>query len=308
MAFNLRKLCVSCRDIESCIDFCVVHKLLPSKESNKCIDCGAEGKVVWQKRSKNKNVPYCLKCSSCHKESAIAVKTWFERTKLTVAQSLTLIYLWQLHIKIFDAAIEAEVSANTVVDYYRFYREVCYVIITNSQREIGGVGHVVEVDESHLFVRKYNRGRLTKHEKEHIWIFGGIDRDTKQCFALRVNRRNKETLCSLIKNFILPGTKICTDGWKSYKDLEKEGYLHGIVNHSVEFINSEDSRVCTQTVERMWGTLKSEVKRKGRESEHDDLYMFEFLYRQMQRRNGQSEAGAIFLNFLEDIGKVYPGR
>ncbi|KAJ4439042.1 hypothetical protein ANN_14998, partial [Periplaneta americana] len=156
-------------DIESCIDFCVVHKLLPSKESKKCIDCGAEGKVVCQKRSKYKNVPYCLKCSSCHKESAIAVKTWFEHTKLTFAQSLTLIYLWLLHIKIFDAAIEAE------------------------------------------------------------------------------------------------------------------------------------------TVERMWGTLKSEVKRKDRESEHDDLYMFEFLYRQMQRRNGQSEAGAIFLNFLEDIGKVYPG-
>ncbi|KAJ4437506.1 hypothetical protein ANN_17651 [Periplaneta americana] len=155
MAFNLRKL---------------YDKLLPSKETKKCFDCGAEGKVMWQKRSMNKNVPYCLKCSSCHKESAIAVKTWFEHTKLTLAQSLTL-----------------------------------------------------------------------------------------------------------------------------------------IVNHSVEFINSEDSTVYTHTVEIMWGTLKSEVKRKVRESEHDDLYMFEFLYRQMQRRNGQCEAGTIFSNFLGDIGKVYPG-
>ena len=74
---------------------------------------------------------------------------------------------------------------------------------------------------------------------------------------------------------------ICTDGWKSYSQLQEQGFVHGVVNHSVEFVNSVDSAV--HTVERMWGTLKNDVKRKGEKSEHDDLYLFEFLYTQTQR-------------------------
>ncbi|PSN37908.1 hypothetical protein C0J52_19526 [Blattella germanica] len=126
---------------------------------------------------------------------------------------------------------------------HRFCREVCYVVITNDFKPIGGPGHT------------------------------GIDRDTKESFVVKVDQRNKETLIPLINTFVLPGSKICSDGWKAYTSLESEGYIHGLVNHSIEFISSEDPSNHTQTVERQWKSLKNSIKREGREGSQDDLFV-----------------------------------
>ena len=76
----------------------------------------------------------------------------------------------------------------------------------------------------------------------------------------------------------------------------------------MEFVNSENPEVHTQNIERAWKSLKSCIKREGRPSESDDLYIFEFLYRQMERAAGRSMAGEMFLPFVTNISKVYPGN
>ncbi|CAF1140742.1 unnamed protein product, partial [Didymodactylos carnosus] len=60
---------------------------------------------------------------------------------------------------------------------------------------IGGVGHIVEIDESSWTKRKYNRGRAIGNQ----WVFGGTDRDTGECFAVTVDRRDAATLLPIIK-------------------------------------------------------------------------------------------------------------
>ena len=100
-----------------------------------------------------------------------------------------------------------EVNKNTVYDYYGFYREVCYVIVTNSDNAIGGQGKIVEIDESHIYTSKYHRGRFLKNERKQIWAFGGIEKDSNNCFITIVQKRDKDTLLPLIKKFILPGQK-----------------------------------------------------------------------------------------------------
>ena len=77
-----------------------------------------------------------------------------------------------------------------------------------------------------------------------------------------VGDRSAATLIPLIKHYILPGSKVITDGWKSYGTLQQEGYIHGTVNHSIEFVNSQAGDH-TQTIESMWRAIKRSLPRSG---------------------------------------------
>ena len=110
-------------------------------------------------------------------------------------------------------------------------------------------------------------------------------------------KRDKDTLLPLIKKFILPGTKIFTDGWKAYNTLEQEGYIHGVVNHSVEFVNKDGLAINMQKTERLWKSLKNELKREGQTGENDDMYIFQFMYLHQQRNRGTSDHSRYFCTF-----------
>ena len=77
-----------------------------------------------------------------------------------------------------------------------------------------------------------------------------------------VEDRTAATLLPIIKQYILPGTKVMSDCWKSYDRLEEEGYIHGAVNHSLEFVNS-DTCDYTQNIESTWRTVKRSLPRSG---------------------------------------------
>ncbi|CAF1169702.1 unnamed protein product [Rotaria sordida] len=98
--------------------------------------------------------------------------------------------------------------------------------------------NVVEIDESAWTKRKYHRGRRVGTQ----WVFGGIDRDTRECFAVLVGRRDPPTLIPLIHQFILPGTTIYSDRWPAYNLINNEiygpkRYIRQTVNHSVNFVD-----------------------------------------------------------------------
>ena len=112
---------------------------------------------------------------------------------------------------------------------------------------------MVEIDESKFGKRKYNRGRMV----EGTWVLGGIERETNHCFltSCPANRRNEATLLPIIQQFVLPGTKIITDGWKAYINLGQHGYVHMDVNHSEDFVNPATG-AHTNRIEGTWTHAK----------------------------------------------------
>ena len=58
---------------------------------------------------------------------------------------------------------------------------------------------------------------------------------------------------------MLPGTRIITDEWRAYRSalITMNNYDHDTVNHSVEFVSSDDPTVHTQTIEGFFHRLKS---------------------------------------------------
>ena len=69
-------------------------------------------------------------------------------------------------------------------------------------------------------------------QEEGVWVFGGIEQESKKCFLKIVEDRSAATLIPIIKRYVKPGSVILSDCWKAYSSL-KEGYTHLTVNHSV---------------------------------------------------------------------------
>jgi len=153
----------------------------------------------------------------------------------------------------------------------------------------------VEIDESLLVKRKYNRGRMLKEQ----WVFGGVVRGTRTCFFEIVADRTEATLLEVIKRRIKAGTTIMSDRFRSYCNLSRHGYVHFTVNHSEHFVDPETG-AHTQTIEATWGSLKQFLKGKGRNiGPHLEEYMAEFVYRRAQ-------GDTLFDKILEDIVRFHP--
>lgn len=141
--------------------------------------------------------------------------------------------------------------------------------------KIGGVDHIVEIDETCISRRKYNIGRL----KKQIWIVGGICRETKNIFLEITNKRDSNTLKSIISSNVNPQSTIITDAWRGYNFLKNENYQHKIVNHSINFINPEDQNIHTQNVENLWKYVKKYFKKYyGNQKKNFKYFLFEYIF------------------------------
>jgi transposase-like protein len=109
----------------------------------------------------------------------------------------------------------------------------------NRHKRIGGPGHWIEIDETHLFERQYNRGHRIKGES--IWIFGGVDRHTKERFAVRVPDRKRRTLWPIIRKNVARRSILVTDDFASYHGILNCRSIglsaHEIVVHKYSFVN-----------------------------------------------------------------------
>ena len=214
-----------------------------------------------------------------------------------MSQVLELTYFWVYECTEKLVMRECDIATwSTVVDWFSFCREVCGEILEKDSSPIGGPGEVVEVDESKFGKRKYNKGRRV----DGVWVFGGIDRRTRECFLIPVKDRTADTLIPLIKQYIRPGTTIMTDCWKSYSTLQEEGYIHGTVNHSYEYVNSVTGDN-TQMIESTWRVVKQSLPKFGTTKEQYDSYFEEFMFRRKYFEGRPDH----FLAFLEKVASVY---
>ncbi|GFR59291.1 hypothetical protein ElyMa_000051700 [Elysia marginata] len=108
---------------------------------------------------------------------------------------------------------------------------------------------VVEIDKSLFFRRKYERGNI----RPAHWVFGANKRDSGNCFMVEVPNRNRATLEPIIRQFILPGTHIISDGWAAYANTPNIGggiYTHEVIIHEDHFVDPDDDSAHTQNIEK----------------------------------------------------------
>lgn len=229
-------------------------------------------------------------------QRSVRAGSYFERSKMSIPDILLLTHflLHRVGHKVISG--ELDITSHTVCDWHAFMREVCVEVCLKMNEPIGGPGQIVEINESKLAKRKFNRGRSVDGK----WVFGGVERGSTRCFFKAVERRDKETLLDIIKTFILPGTTIYSDCWESYDCLVDKEFRVLADNRSLRYKDSE-TKVHTNSVVNTstWTTIKRSLSGRCAKDQFDS-YLAEYIWR---RTHG--DTGNLTRAFLKAAADVH---
>ncbi|CAP21720.2 Protein CBG00277 [Caenorhabditis briggsae] len=235
---------------------------------------------------------FVWRCSSCKTSNIITKKmirenTFFQEQKLSVQKIVHIAADWVEspgRNNERTASLHG-VTTSTIVNLNKLFRQLTEQwferqIEKNSNFLLGGPGKIVEIDESHMYKAKYNRGHMLR--RKSIWIFGMTERHTNKVAMFRVKQRDAATLLPIIRAHVKPGSMIVSDGWAAYGGIRtlQRAFTHRWVNHKVNFVDPSDRRVHTQSIEATWGAFKRELKAKyGVPEDQLDGYMSTYMFR-----------------------------
>jgi len=161
---------------------------------------------------------------------------------------------------------------HTVADWGMFCRETMVVFLEGSSVKIGGPNKTVEIDESKFGRRKYYRGHPAKGQ----WVFGGVERESGETFLVPVPDRTADTLMTIIRDWIEPGTTVISDSWAAYRNLGTQGYTHRTVNHSMQFVNPHTG-AHTNTILGTWRSVKAFLGQYNRGEDYE-LHLAHYMF------------------------------
>lgn len=84
----------------------------------------------------------------CTGTRSVRFNSWFYKSKLRIVEVLLFTYFWWFKIPLNQIKREYGFADHTLVDWASFCREVAIDIVFNHSESIGGIGVIVEIDES----------------------------------------------------------------------------------------------------------------------------------------------------------------
>jgi DNA-directed RNA polymerase subunit M/transcription elongation factor TFIIS len=273
---NHRELVLLTKDEQTAITWLRSSGFIP--KTMFCNSCG------WKMEIKATKSGEIFKCIKCKNTTSIFSETIFYNSKKNICELLDLIYFWSINMNQGKTRHECNTKSHKTVNiWYEKLNKLSYLIMKEEQRfqKIGGIGHIVEIDESKFSKRKYNVGRAVRSP----WVIGGIDIETRDTFFVEVFSRNKEVLTRVILENVEVGTTIYTDEWKGYVDLNRVGYIHFTVNHRRNFIDPVTG-ANTQLIENSWYIFKKSLRERSITYHCDIPLIFaEFLFKRKYKEN-----------------------
>lgn len=127
----------------------------------------------------------------------------------------------------------------------------------NYQSLLGGLGKIVELDETYGGGKNKNRHKDKKVKGSgpagKAVIFGLRERGGRTK-AFLVPDAERETLLAVIKQHVRKKTLLSTDEARQYIGIQRHGYRHRACNHSAK--NWVNNKASTNGVESVWALLK----------------------------------------------------
>lgn len=230
----------------------------------------------------------------CRKEASLRRHTFFHGSALSCSSILRLAYLWLADVPFHSVVLLRKHSPNTVSSFFSYFRQLVTSSLLEDDCIIGGDNIIVEIDETKMGKRKYNRG----HHVDGVWVVGGVERTPeRRVFLASVEDRSKATLFDLISKHVATGSIVRTDLWKGYQGLhEHMDVVHETVNHSL-FFKDPETGVHTNTIESTWNALKTRIEPRCRVKEGMNDRLMEFIW----RRKHKDDLWNAFIEALVEI-------
>lgn len=143
----------------------------------------------------------------------------------------------------------SRISGVTYKTAWRIFKQV-RLMMTDDDTTLSGE---VEVDETYIGGKGYNR--KTKHatESDKAVLFGMVERGGA-VKAKHVPSSGSRALLPQIQANVAPATQVYSDQYRAYKALPKLGYRHDSVNHSI--LEFRKGNAHTQNIENFWSQFK----------------------------------------------------
>lgn len=261
-------------DEKLAIEYLISNYVLETEK--KCWYCKSKMNINFTRKTFR-----CIK-TRCRKEISLFKNTILDNSKLDVNIILQIWYFYLIQLPMDGIINFTGCSSNTVTSYCTLLRNIISQSLDVEECKIGGEGIIVEVDETKLGKRKYNRG----HRVEGVWCICGIERtEEKRSFVVPVQNRNSETIYQTLLTYVYPGSIVYTDCWKAYDNpCEVLNLQHFTVNHSKFFVDP-DTGVHTNTVEGFNNALKICIKPRNRNPDGIVERLDYFLWRRKNNSN-----------------------
>ncbi len=258
-------------------------------QSWKCEVCGVDCNQCQRKKSLD---GVAWRCPSRKHEYSIRKFSFFERSHFSFQDILQFIKCFLDNNTLLPSSKFSGFDyKKTSVDWANFIRDLFKQWVSDHYDNVQLSGDI-EIDES-LFGRqcKYHRGN--PHVGLKVWIFGLVERETNRLLLFPVDRRDAAMLIPIIRSHVQPGSRIFSDGWAAYRELNDLGFEHFTVNHKVGFkktyvneFTGEELEVHTNTIEGCWKHAKQHFRRiNGTSIGNFEGHMAEIMWRNWHKKH-----------------------
>lgn len=264
---NYEDLILLLYDDQKLEEFCTKYGMI---KKTLCSGCRTQMRVGTNKRSKN---GLLFRCKRCKKEKNILsgqYKLFSNYNLKTIIKGIYLFFYEMDSVENLKRELLLK-SENAALKIKARCRQFCVEFFLNKKKKIGGQGKQIQIDETLVFKRKNNKGRVHKP----LWVVGGICENTNNFFLAIVKNRSTKEIRQVLQQNVKSGSVIKTDMWRSYKKACKslKNTTHCTVNHKKNFVDPV-SKVHTQKIEALWSVFKGWLrKRQYNKSSRKNLIM-----------------------------------
>jgi transposase-like protein len=278
---------------QACFEYLCIVKWPNGFECPHC-----QHREAWKKKKRLK-----LRCKKCERDISVTAGTIFQDRHIP----LTIIFQAMWYIVGLKQGVSA-VGLQGILGLKSYH--VVWALLHKLRTAMVRPGRdllsgTVEVDEILLGgKRSGKRGRGA--EGKALVLAAVEDQGKNKVGRIRLKHipdASGQTLETAVAELVAPGSKIRTDGWGGYNDLEKKGFKHEVLKHTEE----EPGLDPTPLVDLIASLLKRWLlgTHQGRqEASHLHYYLDEYTFRFNRRKS--DTRGKLFYRLVQQSLQVGP--